>query len=181
MLISKPKSYNNWSTDLDNAAKYVAQITSSLDITHHISSIENTQDGILAMFDQFSGIDWIGKTPENNLYGVAVRVQWVNDSKAWNSFTVRSKRHTGTKTEYEKRIQSIKEGFFYPMFTIQAYIDRKSDKIVSVALVKTVDLYEYMDKYSYEVTSNKSDNEFKVVWWNKYKEHYNIKIKDYSL
>jgi hypothetical protein len=85
MLISKPKSYNNWSTDLDNAAKYVAQITSSLDITHHISSIENTQDGILAMFDQFSGIDWIGKTPENNLYGVAVRVQWVNDSKAWNS------------------------------------------------------------------------------------------------
>ena len=173
---TKDKTYNNWRIDLNNASQYISQITASLNIEHEMVSIEKTPDnGVLAWFDKFAGIDWIGKTPDNNLYGVAVRVQWTNNP--FNSFTIRSDRHTGTKTEYQKRIEAIQHGYFYPAYTIQAYVDKTTDILLSAAIAKTKDLYEYVDKFSYEIANNKSDNNFKIVWWSKFQSRYQtIKI-----
>jgi hypothetical protein len=51
-------------------------------------------------------------------------VQWGN---ARNTFTIRYKRASGAKTEYQKRSEAIlnNKGYLYPYLTIQAYLDKR--------------------------------------------------------
>ena len=61
--------------------------------------------------------------PAFGLRGITSRVQWWKD---YQTFTVRIERPNGALTEYTKRLTTIKrvnEGFLYPYWTIQAYLD----------------------------------------------------------
>jgi len=59
----------------------------------------------------------------------------------------------------------------------QAYFDnRKDNNLLSIAVVKTIDLYNYLLKNPEELLHRKSDNEFIAVKWGNLKKH-NIKIK----
>ena len=68
--------------------------------------------------------------------------------KAWDTFTVRFKRKSGAKTEYQKRAEAIlnNRGYLYPYLTIQAYLNKRGDatSLLSCGVVKTKDLYQYM-------------------------------------
>jgi hypothetical protein len=126
--------------------------------------------------DAFSGIDYI-REDKIGLQGVAARVQWVGNKEPYNTFTIRAGRYTGTETELDKRIKQIENGYFYPAFTLQAYFDnRKDNNLLSIAVVKTIDLYNYLLKNPEELLHRKSDNEFIAVKWGNLKKH-NIKIK----
>ena len=133
-------------------------------ISGKIYSIENSSNEILILLDKLSGIDYIRQN-ENGLQGIAARVQW---GKNWDTFTIRSKRHTGTKTELEKRLYAIENGYFYPAFTLQAYFDnRQTNNLLSIAVIKTIDLYNiYQNKFEL-FENNKSDNEFSFIRWGK--------------
>lgn len=97
-------------------------------------------DEIAKDFDIYAGIDvYRVRTKQGEMVGIASRIQ---RGKAWKTFTVRYKRDSGTKTEYEKRKQAIKNGSLYPYFTMQAYI---SDKETVVGLCKTTDLIKFID------------------------------------
>lgn len=153
------KQYNDWSVDLHNAEPYTLQAVSFLGIPHPVYNIENSDNEVLRMFDAYSGIDLIGNN-NNQIYGIASRIQY---NVAYNTFTIRYARHTGTKTEYAKRIHAIKNGYMYPRFTLQAYV--KDEQIVSAAIMLTVDLYNFMDENPSMVHTKCSDNEFKFVKW----------------
>jgi len=104
--------------------------------------------------------------------------------EVWNSFTIRYARHTGTETEYEKRQKQIKNGYFYPAFTLQAYFDNRTDNnLLSIAVIKTMDLYRFIDDYPRYIKQNKSDNEFKIVFWGDLiQEGYNLRcVPKYSI
>lgn len=105
--------------------------------------IETNDSELANMFDQYSGIDAI-QIVNNQMRGVAIRVQWRCNYK---TFSIRFKRRSNTKTEYQKRVEAIfmNYGFWYPYLTIQIYLDNKTDNnILSIGVVKTIDLYEYI-------------------------------------
>lgn len=157
--------YNNWGVDLKDSVKALENIKDTILpklIKGKIYSIENEKNDVLILLDSFSGIDYIRKD-DVGLQGVAARVQW---GKSWNTFTIRSKRCSGTHTELEKRLNQIEKGYFYPAFTLQAYFDnRKNNNLLSIAIIKTIDLYNL---YLYNpkcFKKRKSDNEFVYIHW----------------
>jgi len=139
-------------------------------------STENKDTLICKWLDKNAGIDLIGKK-NDNLISMACRIQW---SINYRTFTIRYKRKSGAKTEYEKRIEAIKKDYIYPGWTLQAYIDGKFDiynkltngnslKILGCALVKTKPLYEYIENNINNIhynTANYENNEFIYVYWN---------------
>lgn len=157
--------YNNWKVDLKDSVIALDSIKNTVLpklIRGNIHTIENKKDEVLIKIDTKSGIDYI-REDNNGLQGIAARVQWGN---AWDTFTIRSRRHTGTKTELEKRLYQIKNGYFYPYFTLQAYFDsRDSNSLLSIAIIKTTDLYRLYRDSNNLFESNRSDNEFVFVRW----------------
>jgi hypothetical protein len=164
--------YNNWVKDLSDSMVAIDKIKDSIlpkVISGKIHSIENSNNEILIMMDRFSGIDYIREN-EHGLQGVAARVQW--GERAFNTFTIRSERKTGSKTELAKRLFQIKNGYFYPAFTLQAYFDNREDnKLLSIAAIKTKDLYDLFQNQPELFEENKSDNKFVFVRWNKIINH----------
>lgn len=157
--------YNHWKEDLKDSVKAMESIKHTV-LPHLISgeihTIEQSQNEILIKIDTHSGIDYIREN-EMGLQGIAARVQW---GRAWNTFTIRSERHTGSKTELEKRIEAIRNGYFYPAFTMQAYFDNKTDlNCLSAAVIKATHLYKLYLKYPNLFGSNKSDNNFYFLPW----------------
>ncbi|HSH50995.1 MAG TPA: hypothetical protein VK982_04645 [Bacteroidales bacterium] len=161
--------YNHWRKDLKDSIIALESIKNTILpklIGGEIHSIEDSENSILIKMDVTSGIDYIREN-ETGLQGIAARVQWGND---WDTFTIRSKRHTitGTDTELKKRLSQIDEGYFYPAFTLQAYFDnRQENNLLSIAVIRTVDLYSVYLESPHLFESNKSDNEFIFIRWNK--------------
>lgn len=182
--------YNNWNVDLSDSVKALDKIKNTVLpklISGKIHSIEKSekdilikfntsidiQNPILKLFDTKSGIDYIRENSDG-LQGIASRVQW---GKAWNSFTIRYARHTGTETEFEKRKRQITNGYLYPAFTLQAYFDnRDNNDLLSIGIIKTIDLYKFVSEYPELVKYRDSDNKFAVVFWRDLKNNeYEIK------
>lgn len=161
--------YNKWNKDLQDATKAIESIKDTVLprlISGKLHSIENADNKILLMMDQVSGIDLIRQNSAG-LQGVASRVQF---GHSFNTFTIRSKRKSGAKTELEKRLQQIKEGYFYPAFTLQAYFDNRKDlNLLSIAIIRTEDLYLFIKKGN-KVYTRESDNVFKYCKWSDLKK-----------
>jgi hypothetical protein len=116
-----------------------------------VESATESQD-ITKLFDQRSGIDAWHLGTNEQMRGIASRVQWMNDSeKPWNTFTVRLSRDSGTRTELEKRLEALEagRGWLYPIITVQAYIagvkGARGD-LLSVGCVDTEELIRCAQK-----------------------------------
>ncbi len=157
--------YNDWRKDMGDSVRALDAIRDTVlpkIITGKIHSIENSDKEILILMDALSGIDYI-REDDKGLQGIAARVQWGNN---WDTFTIRSERHTGNKTELQKRQEQIDQGYFYPYFTLQAYFDNRQDNnLLSIGIIRTIDLYEFMAFYPEKVHGRKSDNCFLYVKW----------------
>lgn len=145
----------SYSSDLQRANASIEKFKDR--ITEHIKgelvSIEMEDAQIAKWFDIYSGIDALHKM-NGQMRGVAIRCQW-RDPKwrdyPFDTFTIRYSRATGTKTEYEKRMEAIfgGMGYIYPYLTIQAYFDDKENpnEILSFSIVKTADLYRFVSNH----------------------------------
>jgi len=93
-------------------------------------------------FDMLAGIDAWQVCRPGGIRGIASRVQ--KGKKAWNTFTIRYARTTGTETEYSKRMRAIEHsdmGWLLPHITVQAYVTNELDRLLSCAVVRTKDLF----------------------------------------
>lgn len=162
--------YNNWRHDLNDSVIALESIKDTYlpkVIKGKIHTIENADNEILILMDTKSGIDYI-REDTNGLQGIAARVQW---GRAWNTFTIRTVRHTGSETELEKRLYQIDNGYFYPAFTMQAYFDNRLDNnLLSLAIVKTVDLYNLFKNERHLFEKRRSDNDFVFIHWDNLKD-----------
>ena len=106
-----------------------------------IISFEDCRDSVICgLFDRFAGIDAVS-IDQRGMRGIALRVQYnVN----WGTFTVRLKRANHYQTEFEKRVEAIQKGYLYPYLTMQVYYDDNAKNIMSGAICRTEDLYEYL-------------------------------------
>lgn len=157
--------YNNWKDDLSDSVIALEGIKDNYlqkVIKGKIHTIESADNEILMLMDIKSGVDYI-REDANGLQGIAARVQWGN---AWNTFTIRTERHTGAETELEKRLYQIENGYFYPAFTLQAYFDnRENNKLLSLGIIKTIDLYQLFKDENHLFKKRRSDNEFVFINW----------------
>lgn len=148
------------------------------EILEHIKGelidIEAQSSPLAQMFDQYSGVDAIhivkGYHHSPKMRGVAIRCQYGN---AWNSFTIRYSRSTGTTTEYIKRREAIygDGGFWYPYLTIQIYANKlkESNRFFSCGIIRTKDIYDYIEENFDKILQkvNPQDgNIFLVIFWN---------------
>lgn len=158
--------YNHWSIDNDDSVRAFEAIQYTVVpklISGKIIRVEKQDNEILLTIDQKAGIDYI-RSNDTGLQGIAWRSQWGN--RAWDTFTIRYNRVSGAKTEYEKRVQQIREGYMYPAFTMQGYFtDRDTNTPMSVGIVRTLDLYQLLIDRPEVAHLNKSDNEFLFVRW----------------
>jgi hypothetical protein len=108
----------------------------------------STARGLVRDFDTLAGIDaWQLLDHRGFMRGIASRVQ--EGDRNWRTFTVRSRRHNGARTEFEKRLEALRDrrsGAIYPALTIHGYVrDFESGPLLGAAVVRTIDLYEYLD------------------------------------
>lgn len=161
---------NNFENDFGYASELTQKLLPILNknIKGSVVQTEHLKDKVATILDQYSGIDGLYK--KDGISGLALRCQDCQ-TKNWRTFTIRYSRHTGSKTEYEKRLESIISGNeFYPHYTCQAYFDDKKN-LLGAGFVFTVDLFEIAQKYDpfkeygsiYLQTNGNDDNTFIVV------------------
>lgn len=160
--------YNNWQTDFSSSLNVNRLFFDNIKQNKpnfEAMSVEESSDIICQWMDKFAGIDWI--TKENGtIMTWAVRNQWMLvGQKPYNTFTIRSARGSGTKTEYQKRCEAIQKGFMYPQLTLQSYYEKETNRLLSYGIILTKNLYSFCESHPDLVYVNCSDNEFKYVRW----------------
>lgn len=133
-----------------------------------IKYFEEYEDSeILQHLDVYSGIDSMVIYNNNHIRFMANRVQYNNNYK---TFTIRETYINSKNTEYLKRSNAIKQEYSYPQLTSQVYVNEIDNKVLSMAFIKTKDLYKYIDdnenKLLYRQANNGGTiNKFIVVDW----------------
>lgn len=170
---------NEWEEDLENSAKdfigLVAPVLEKWSDCENVSVEQVTDERIADELDQTAGIDSWNIKHDDIIRGVASRVQYVSDMYWTNSppdtFTVRKSRPSGAKTEFQKRLESIRKGGLYPHWTTQAYVDEPRGDLLSLARVRTEDLIRYIDEGDeddgdyYTKQPNGEASFYVVDWW----------------
>lgn len=151
-----------WSNQMQKTQPCFPVIKEKLFAGCQFKNLESSDDETLLWLDRYAGIDYIIKKPDNQMIGVAARVQW---NKNWETFTIRYKLNSGTKTEFAKRVEAIDKGYFYPTLTLQAYFNDNITPI-GAAIIPTIKLFDFIkwneDKWYYQHTGNA---QFIVVKW----------------
>jgi hypothetical protein len=132
--------------------------------------VESVADeGFTHLLDALAGIDAWQVQADKGIRGIGSRVQWDDGRPGfpYNTFTIRSKRSNGAATEYQKRSEAIETGaYLYPHLTVHAYFDmpRRAGALRSVAMARTKDIFEAIEK-GYAWTKSTSNAEFFCVKW----------------
>ena len=129
-----------------------------------IFSIEFDNSKLAKMLDQKCGIDYLLLMNGMGVFGIASRINF--NSTHHNSVTIRYKRASGGKTEYQKRVEAIKRnsGEIYATITMQ--IDAKNGKPIRAIIFESDKLYLFIDKNldifakKYQQTNHCDGNKF---------------------
>jgi hypothetical protein len=129
-----------------------------------------TADSLARDLDMLAGIDLLHYTDDGGLRGIASRVQYNRPEWAsrfpWDTFTVRKARANRLQTEYQKRMRDIDHGYLYPYLTVQAYIDSQTaGRLVSAAVVRTLELYAFLDEHGAASRQVTGGAEMYVIRW----------------
>lgn len=128
----------------------------------------NVSEGLGRDLDILGGIDAWQMFDGKGMRGIASRVQW---GKNWRSFTVRTERQNGVRTEFEKRCYALdhpERRWLLPALTIHAYVEepRRKGDLIEAAVVETAVLYEFARFYPCESLTNRDDGTlFKPWFW----------------
>lgn len=133
-----------------------------------IISIERSGSQIANVLDLKCGVDGL-LIHNEGVYGIAHRVGY---NKDWSTFTIRVKDSSGAKTE----IDHLNSNGIKPYYHIQSYI--KGDVILSMAIAKTVDILDYIERCSPCIKTNPtSGDQFTIIKWSDFEaKGYKIKI-----
>jgi len=130
---------------------------------------DHDDNQILHHLDRHNGIDSMVIYDDNQIRFMANRIQY---NQNYKTFTVRETFLGSKNTEYQKRKDAINDGYAYPHLTSQVYLNKKTNSILSMAFVRTSDLYEYIDEHQEELKyfvakDGGLENGFIVVEWQK--------------
>jgi len=136
--------------------------------------IYSTEDNgeIGQLLDMRSGIDAILDHPKFGLFGIGIRIQYSRD---YRTFTIRKQRESQAKTEYAKHVNALVEDAITTKLNIHAYIDEATGMLLNVAIAKTRDIYDCIDRGLCDVRMTGNDQigraTFYVVEWDTLKDN----------
>lgn len=152
-----------------------------------ILAVEGNDNEILIMLDQNCGTDYFYKFDKTNskqkqdlVWGIGSRFQPAK--KPWNTFTIRrTRKDTGADTEYAKRKWAIDHNGIYPYLTLHGYYDSDTGDILSLAIARTVDIWDAIQKGYCRVQTTGKDQIgqstfFVVDWTEMIKQGYKVHI-----
>lgn len=163
--IEKDMAYSRLA--MNKAEPIIRMMFDSINIS--VVRIEGKEEEACQILDNNCGIDYFVVYPKTGkTFGVAWRAQ-PDDSRHWETFTVRKKRKSGAPTELEKRRNAIQCGSLYPHYVMQAYTHPKTGEVIRMAVTTTKDIIEFIDNSSPVVRKTGSDKigqaEFYVLPW----------------
>jgi hypothetical protein len=146
---------------------------------YSFESLKDTADPvsreIFTIFDDKCGCDgMLYNAPHECAKLVGVRVQ--RKGMDYSTFTIRYERWAGTKTEFQKRRESIERDELFPHITIQAYLTLDG-KLMSVGMCSTRDLFSYINNggsYHFQTVHEFGGAVFMVVKWVDLSKRYNV-------
>jgi len=147
--------------------------------------IETLNTKLAQILDIVAGFDYWQLDDRRGIRGIAHRAQVCPfDYQPFNTFTIRQRRNTGTRTEFEKRRASLENadgGWMYPYFTVQSYVSSKDKDAIlrSFAVARTEDVITVIEEWEAmgclprgRVWINGTDNaSFYVVQWRGVAQH----------
>lgn len=161
--------------NLEDMRRYKSEIIRILGASDLIAC-EGDESEVAKHLDISCGIDYLFVSRNSTLtYGIGCRMQDDGQfGKRYKTFTIRKERKSGHITEFEKRKAAIEKGGLYPYLTLHAYIDRTRDRIDRMALAKTAEIMDYIEKgLADEGHTGKAQigqASFWVIDWDKYRE-----------
>lgn len=115
--------------------------------------VEGVAEGEIAeQLDMVAGIDGFQIREDRRfMRSIATRVQWIpRGAKPFDTFSIRVSRPSGGMTERDKRVVAVQfreYGPLFPALTIHAYLRKGSEELLSVGIVRSVDLYRCIHKH----------------------------------
>lgn len=131
-------------------------------------NLEEDKSELARILDIETGSDYLIYGSGKGCRGISSRIQW--QRKSFDTFTIRCSRNkTGFETEFEKKTRDRQSHNIYATLTCQAYIHPDTRDVLSIGLVNTNYLYDYVSKHMDEIKriQNKDgSSDFLVVhWW----------------
>lgn len=195
MIHSKAKEngyqYNDYQTKIDSDKSYSSKVFVE-SVTPHlmymldmsgvrdkfipVESRDMANDPLMKTLD-FAGIDYL-MIRGHNIYGVSARVQFIaEDRLPYNTFTIRAKRNKGGKHSESESFLQPSAAEVRPLsssYTVQSYVSRDSNKILSIGIVRTEDLYAFYAENEASLEEKRSfspdSNHFNAIKWSDLKE-----------
>jgi len=109
-----------------------------------VISMESSDDRLRRLFDSTSGIDAWQYRDGVGMWGIASRVQPIG--RDYSSFTVRDRRRSGARTEFEKLWEAVNadDGRVAPYWFVQAYMNTESTSLLSVGVARMRSVLEFI-------------------------------------
>jgi hypothetical protein len=109
---------------------------------------EEENSKVARVLDINAGIDALHVHPVYGVTGLALRIQV---DKNYGTFTIRCKRASRNKTEYEKRAYSLVNGGLYPQLTVQCYVNPAERILLAGAVARTQDIFACIEQGQYQL------------------------------
>ena len=119
-----------------------------------IIMVEGVEGEIAKTLDLQAGIDALHDHPRFGVNGLAIRTQI---GANYETFTIRYRRESGGRTEFEKRLHALRHDKLTPKLTVQCYVDPTGEKLLAGAVARTEDLYACIDRGKYRMLATGSD------------------------
>lgn len=142
----------NYDKDLSKSAKafedHVAPLLKRKLKLEKIIACEDKQNDAERVLDYNACIDYLISRGEH-VSGLASRVSFKPEYK--DKLTLRKARSNGRPTEYQKLEDAIDAGIYPKIFCAACVVD---DELVSCAVVQTIDLLNFIDRYKPPIKTN---------------------------
>jgi len=170
-----------WEKDLEDSVtdfeRVVGPVLEDWSDANNIAVESVTDSEMAEKLDTVAGVDSWQVRSDDMVRGVGSRVQYMDGlcfDTPPDTFTVRKERQSGVKTEFEKRLNAIRNDGLYPYWTTQAYLTEREGELESLARVKTKELILHIesgqDGEEYQVVEPKGQASFYVVRWSTLEE-----------
>ncbi|GHT32250.1 hypothetical protein FACS1894214_4050 [Planctomycetales bacterium] len=142
----------DFETSLSASVRYFHQLVEQplLDCLNggQIVLAEEEYSNVARVLDINAGIDALHVHPVYGVTGLALRIQV---DKNYGTFTIRRKRASRSKTEYEKRAYSLVNGGLYPLLTVQCYVNPAEGILLGGAVARTQDIFACIEQGQYRL------------------------------
>lgn len=143
--------------------KFIRHALASFGINDVIST-EGDDEPLKQLLDRDCGVDAVGIMNGDPIF-IASRIIEVKPyGKDYDCFSLRNCRLSGNETELEKLNRKIRCNLPRPHFHVQAFIDDALN-LVTVAIVRTRDLVNYIATHKTKSLTTRDGTEFKLATW----------------